>query len=126
MQTTRHGLAIGIERTGEQFFLTMKIQGKLTHEDYTVITPMLDAALAQVKKPSINAFIDATEVDGWEARAAWDDFKLGLSHGNEFRKIAICGNNDWLESLTRVANWFVSGDIQYFESTREALIWLHM
>lgn len=29
-----HGLSIGIERTGSEFFLTLKAVGTLTHKDY--------------------------------------------------------------------------------------------
>ncbi|WP_339868113.1 DUF2892 domain-containing protein [Pseudohongiella nitratireducens] len=36
----RHGISIGIERTGQHFFLCLKAQGKLTHEDYQTITPL--------------------------------------------------------------------------------------
>ncbi|NOR42409.1 MAG: STAS/SEC14 domain-containing protein, partial [Gammaproteobacteria bacterium] len=33
MAIIRHGLAIGIERVGSDFFLSLKATGKLTHED---------------------------------------------------------------------------------------------
>ncbi len=39
MNTARHGLSIGIERFGSDFFLSLKAVGKLTHEDYKRITP---------------------------------------------------------------------------------------
>ena len=41
----KHGLAIGLERTGTTFYLTMKIVGKLTHEDYKTLTPLIDRLL---------------------------------------------------------------------------------
>jgi hypothetical protein len=84
MQYTRHGLSIGVERTGEVLFLSLKAQGKLTHEDYEIITPIIDSALAEVKEQQVKVLFDGTELEGWEARAAWDDFKIGLKHGNEF------------------------------------------
>jgi hypothetical protein len=46
MVTTTHGLTIGIERAGSSFFLTLKALGKLTHEDYEIITPIIDSALS--------------------------------------------------------------------------------
>ena len=75
-----------------EFFLSLKAVGKLTHKDYEIITPMIDSALDSVKDPKVKAFIDGSELEGWEVRAAWDDFKLGLKHGGEFDKIAIFGN----------------------------------
>ncbi|MCO4798710.1 MAG: STAS/SEC14 domain-containing protein [Colwelliaceae bacterium] len=124
MSSIKHGLSIGIERIENDFFLSLKAVGKLTHEDYKIITPMIDSALAQVKNPKVDVLIDGTELEGWELRAAWDDFKLGLKHNNEFRKIAIYGNKNWQEITAKVGSWFISGEIQYFDSLHEALSWV--
>jgi hypothetical protein len=124
MTIKKHGLSIGIERINDNFFLSLKAVGTLTHADYQIITPMLDSALAQVKQPKVDVLIDGTELDGWELRAAWDDFKLGLKHGNEFNKIAIYGNKKWQEFSAKVGGWFISGEVQYFNNLDDALIWL--
>ena len=125
MSIERHGLSIGIERTGSDFFLTLKAVGKLTHKDYETITPMIDYALGAVKHPRVKVLIDGTEFEGWALRAAWDDFKLGLKHGNEFEKIAIHGNKNWQEITAKVGSWFVSGEVKYFERREDALAWLN-
>ena len=124
MSNSRHGLTIGLERVDSEFYLTMKAVGKLTHEDYEIITPIIDSALAGVKKPKIKALFDGTEMEGWKLRAAWDDFKIGLKHGNEFEKIAIYGNKNWQEIAAKIGTWFISGEVKYFESYDEALVWL--
>ncbi len=124
MSYTRHGITIGIERIGAEFYVTMKAVGRLTHEDYGVITPMIDGALTGVDQPIIRVLFDATELDGWELRAAWDDFKLGVRHGSEFEKIAIHGNRGWQEVAAKVGSWFISGEAKYFESYDEAVEWL--
>jgi hypothetical protein len=124
MNRTRHGFTIGIERTDDQFFLSLKAAGKLTHADYEMITPLIDEALGTVKHPHVRAFFDGTDLDGWEPRAAWDDFKLGLRHGNEFDKIAIFGNTGWQQTAARIGTWFVGGEVKYFEDAETALAWL--
>ena len=125
MTVERHGVSIGIERVGQRFFLSLKAQGTLTHEDYKTITPMIDSALSEVKDPKVRALIDGTELDGWEPRAAWDDFKIGLKHGNEFEKIAIYGNKRWQEMAAKIGGWFVSGEARFFESHEDAMHWLN-
>ena len=125
MTTTRHGLSIGIERIDQNVFLTLKATGKLTHQDYQVITPMIDAALKEISFPKIKALVDITEMQGWELRAAWDDFELGLKHGSEFEKIALFGNKYWQEIAAKIGSWFVSGEIKYFEDSQQALSWLN-
>ena len=125
MKLKRHGLSIGIERTGDNFFLSLKAQGKLTHTDYETITPMIDSALQEVTAPKVRVLIDGTELEGWEPRAAWDDFRIWLKHGNEFEKIAIYGNKKWQEIAAKVGSWFISGQIKFFETEDQALTWLN-
>ena len=94
MSITRHGLSIGIERVGNEFFLSLTAVGRLTHADYETITPIIDSALDGVQEPKVKVLVDGTEMEGWEPRAAWDDFKLGLKHGSEPEKVAIYGNRN--------------------------------
>lgn len=124
MNSIRHGLSIGIERVEDDFFISLKAIGKLTHTDYEIITPMLDSALATVKTPKVNVLIDGTELEGWELRAAWDDLKLSLKHNNEFNKIAIYGNKNWQEVAAKVGAWFISGEVKYFENLADATAWI--
>lgn len=125
MKLLKHGLSVGINRIENEFFFILKAVGKLTHEDYKKITPMIDSALEGVSDAKIKALIDGTELEGWELRAAWDDFKIGLKHGSEFEKIAIYGNKKWQEYLSKVASWFISGEVKFFENEFEAINWLN-
>ena len=120
----RHGISIGIEKADESVFITMKAVGTLTHEDYELITPVIDEALRSQKEVQADVFMDVSEFDGWELRAAWDDFKIGITHGNDFRKIALYGHSQWQEKLAKVASWFTSGKVEYFQDKEEALAWL--
>lgn len=124
MTLIKHGLSIGIQRTGKQFYLSLSVSGTLTHEDYKVITPMLESALKGVTEPLVNVYIDASELEGWELRAAWDDFKLGLSQGHKFKKVAVFGQQKWQEIGTKVAGWFISGDVKFFDQSNVAMAWL--
>jgi hypothetical protein len=124
MKSYKHGLSIGINRVDNEFFLFLKAIGKLSHEDYEKINPMIDNALLGIKEAKIKALIDATQLEGWELRAAWDDFKLGLKHGSEFEKIAIYGNEKWQEYISKIASWFISGEVKFFENEEEAIKWL--
>ena len=124
MTTVRQGVSIGIERIGSEFFMTLSMIGKLTHEDYEVLVPMIDSALEGVKQPKIKMFVDVTQLEGWELRAAWDDLKLGLKHGSKFERVAVRGNKSWYEWAAKVGDWFVSADVKYFEDEESALAWL--
>ena len=124
MKSNRHGISIGIERGGSEVFISLKAIGKLTHEDYENLNPFIDSALAGVGKPIVNILVDGSEFEGWELRAVWDDFRLGLKHGKEFQKIALYGDKEWLNFAARVGAWFTSGEIKHFSDYDEALSWL--
>ncbi len=122
--SNKHGISIGLNRVKNYFFIKMDIIGSLTHEDYEIITPMLENALQGVEEPKISLLIDATQFDGWSLQAAWDDLKLGLKHNKDFEKIAFIGNKSWQEYSIKISNWFSLGKMEYFENIEDALVWL--
>ena len=124
MTIERHGLSIGIERLNNEFLMTFKAIGKLTHGDYQIITPMIESALAGVEEPKIKVLFDGREMEGWELRAAWDDFKLGVKYRGEFTRVAIIGNQNWQKLATKVGGWFVSGEVKQFADLNAAYLWL--
>lgn len=126
MKVREHGLSVGISRINSEFFLHLTVLGKLTHDDYKVITPMLEGAIAGIAAPSIKALVECQGFEGWDLRGAWDDFKLGVKHGKEFRKIAIVGDKPWEKAAARIGSWFIGGEMQFFEDTRQALQWLEL
>jgi len=124
MSIQEHGLSFGINRVNDNLYMNMKVIGKLSHDDYEIMIPMLEKAIRDIRQPVIRAIVDLTELEGWELRAAWDDLKLGLRHNREFEKVALLGNRNWEKVAARVSNWFTSGEIRYFEDRQEALAWL--
>ncbi|EOX4936101.1 TPA: STAS/SEC14 domain-containing protein [Vibrio alginolyticus] len=124
MSSERHGISVGLERFGSEFFLVFKAVGKLTYEDYQAIAPVLESALAGVKGQHVKVLVDISEFSGWELRAAWDDFQLGLKIGPKFEKIAIYGDKHWQELASKVGGWFISGEMQSFNEYDSAIKWL--
>lgn len=124
MATKRHGITIGIERMNDHLYMSFKAIGMLTHNDYEVMVPMIESALDGIPHPDVDALIDMSELEGWEARAAWDDFRFGLKHRGDFKRVAIIGNNRWDELVAKLSGWFISGDVKYFEDHDSACEWL--
>ena len=124
LNKNQNGISIGIKRVDELFFIKMKLVGKLTHEDYQTITPMIENALHSVEYPNISLLVDATLFEGWSLEAAFDDLKIGLKHNADFKKIAFVGNKSWQEYSIKLTNWFMSGQMEYFEEMNQAIDWL--
>ncbi len=120
-----HGISAGISRIDSLLFMKIKIYGTLTHNDHNIMVPMLREAIEGIEKPKVKILVDARNFDGWELRAAWDDFKFGVEFGDVFSKIAFVGTNAWEEYGVKIGSWFMSGEIQFFNSIYEAYIWLN-
>ncbi|WP_444928848.1 STAS/SEC14 domain-containing protein [Microbulbifer sp. SSSA002] len=126
MTVRSHGISIGLERKSDYIFLTLKARGKLTHGDYETMVPILRAAIEKVEQPKINVFMDARELEGWEPRAAWDDFKLGMEYGRAFNRIAVLSDKRWIKVAGKVGGWFIGGEFRTFTSEAEAMAWLEV
>jgi hypothetical protein len=114
---------IELENRDGSFFITLTLNGTLTHEDYTILIPMIENSVKLVENPKINMLLDARKFTGWEAQAAWDDFKFGMEFREIFSKIAIVGTKTWQEYLAKMGNWFIDGEVRFFDEIEEAKQW---
>lgn len=124
MSIERHGISVGIERVSGETIIVFKAKGKLTHDDYQAMIPILKTTIKEIDSSALKMLVDISTLTGWELRAAWDDFKLGLELNSKIDKIAICGDKSWQELASKVGSWFVSGDIKSFEEHEPAIEWL--
>lgn len=124
MSIERHGISVGIERVSGETIIVFKAKGKLTHDDYQAMIPILKTTIKEIDSSALKMMVDISTLTGWELRAAWDDFKLGLELNSKIDKIAICGYKSWQELASKVGSWFVSGDIKSFEDHDSAIEWL--
>ena len=122
---TEHGISVGINRVNDTFFIKLKINGKLTHEDYKLMIPIIENAIKGVEEPEIKVIVDAIDFDGWDMEALWDDLKFSLGHIELFDKIAFVGNKKWEEYAIKISNWFMIGDIEYFQNMEDARNWIN-
>lgn len=124
MPAKNERLGVHVERGDRGVYLCLRVAGKLTREDYRQLEPMVEQALSGVDEPSILALIDARAFEGWDLQAFWEDLKLGLAHGREFKKVAVVGQGKWQAVLSRVAGLFVAGQTAFFTEREPALDWL--
>ncbi len=98
-----------------------KASGKLTDADYRQFTPRLDELIKEYGK--ISLFLELEDFEGWEPKAAWDDFKLGLAHPNDFERIALVGDKAWEHWFTLLAKPFTHARVRYFNQSDRDAAW---
>ncbi|MEZ5170629.1 MAG: STAS/SEC14 domain-containing protein [Acidimicrobiia bacterium] len=102
--------------------LGFKVSGDVSKEDYAVLTPAVEAAVADTG--SVNLLCDLTDFH-WEKVSAWgSDLHFGHEYHDKIEKMAIVGNRKWQEYLTKIASPFYAKEAQYFDSDDDAWAWL--
>jgi hypothetical protein len=85
--------------------LGFKVSGKVTAEDYEVLIPQLDQAIAASGK--INMLVVMGDFEGWAGLdAAKADFKLGTHQYRQVEKAAFVGDKKWQEWLVKIMDPF--------------------
>jgi len=98
-----------------------KASGKLTDADYQQFIPRLEALIHEYGK--ISVLLELEDFHGWEPKAAWDDFTLGLAHPHDFERIAIVGDKAWEHWITLLAKPFTHARVRYFAHSDRNAAW---
>jgi len=103
--------------------LHIHFTGKLTKQDYQQFAPEFESAF--VKYPKIRMMLEMDDFKGWEAGAAWEDFKLGIRHFNHVERIAMVGDKKWEEWMATLCKPFTTAKVKYFprQETAQAHDW---
>jgi hypothetical protein len=104
--------------------LVVHASGKLIKSDYDQFMPDLERIIGEHGK--VRLLFDMTDFHGWDAGAAWEDFKLGVEHFADIERIAMVGEKKWQEGMAIIFKPFMRGSIRYFEHTdmAEARKWI--
>lgn len=105
---------IGIEHSSDHKFVTIRASGTLTAEDYERAIPELENAI-NLADGNLNALIGLENLKGWSLEALWKDLKFDVKHYNDFRRIAVVGESDTEETLTKLSGFVTGADLRYFD-----------
>ena len=106
--------------------VAIRAGGKLTADDYTKSwLPRLRDAIESHGKVRALVYLDET-FDGFEVGALWEDTKFGLSHADDFEKVAVVGAPKWVDAVVGLVDHLTSGSLKSFPagSLEEAWSWI--
>ena len=108
----------------EENIFAFKVTGKLTDADYQEFLPRLTTLIHKYGPLSI--LLELEDFKGWDLKAAWDDFKYGTEHENDFERIAIVSEKRWHGWVTRLGNLMTKAEVRYFsrDELQKAWDWL--
>jgi hypothetical protein len=100
--------------------------GEVTGADYeSVIIPAVKDMLKHQQKIRLLYHI-GEEFYGFDAKAMWDDAKVGLQHLTAWERIAVVTNVEWIRTAIKVFGFIMPGQVRCFSNWElaEARQWL--
>ncbi|RMG58399.1 MAG: hypothetical protein D6717_02950, partial [Gammaproteobacteria bacterium] len=108
----------------EENIYAFRFRGRLTHDDYREFIPLVEDLIRQHGR--ISLLLELEDFRGWDTEAAFDDFRFGTRHEDDFERIAVVGDKAWERWMVALARPFTDAEIRYFDRDHidEAWAWL--
>lgn len=96
--------------------LGFEAKGEVTGADYeTVLIPAVDEMLARRKNLRFLYHLGANFV-GFEAKAVWDDAKVGLQHAAAWERVAVVTDVEWVRTAVKAFALIIPGHVRVFHN----------
>ncbi len=106
--------------------LAFTAHGQVTGEDYeSVLIPAVEAKLKEHRKIRLLYHLD-NDFSGFDAKALWDDTKVGFQHLTAWGKIAVVSDNKWILGATKIFGFIWPCPVKVFDNNHlvEANEWI--
>jgi hypothetical protein len=111
---------IAIEQKGK--LVTVTVLGEFVLADYKEFEDMVRSTL--VPGGTVNLLIDLRQMAGFTLDVAWEDIKYTRSHPNDFGKIAVVTQSEWVIWSAWLSQMFINAEVQVFDDGEEARGWV--
>lgn len=108
----------------ERDTIAARVVGKISEKDVESAAEEIDRRLEEGK---VNMYLELDHFEGYEPKAFFKDLQLTLKHFNDFEKVALVSQEEWLDTMAEITDDFVPGiEARYYrlEERPQALRWL--
>lgn len=96
--------------------LGFEAKGVVTGADYeSVLIPAVEELLARQKGISFLYHI-GHEFTGFDAKAMWDDAKVGFQHLTAWERVAVVTDVRWLQTAVKAFGFVMPGHVRVFSN----------
>ena len=97
---------------------------ELKDEDYERLIPLLQEKVR--KFGMIRWYFEMRDFEGWSLSAMWKDFKFDVKNAENLEKIAMVGDKNWEDQLSKLMKPFTKADVKFFnlDQKEEAKAWI--
>jgi len=72
----------------------------------------------------VDLLFDLREMAKFTVDVAWEDIVFARAHANDFRRIAVLTESQWVAWSAWLSHIFIHADLQVFDNEAEARAWL--
>lgn len=72
----------------------------------------------------VDLLFDLSQMADLTIDVAWEDIKFSRAHANDFKRIAVVTDSQWVTWSAWLSQTFVNADVEVFDNVDEARAWL--
>ena len=102
--------------------VTVSVFGEFTLADYKEFEEVVNFKV-QFEGP-VDLFFDLTQMAGLTLDVAWEEVKFSRAHANDFKRIAVLTESQWVAWSAWLTQIFVEAELRVFADPDEARAWI--
>lgn len=102
--------------------VAITVFGEFTLADYKEFEELVNYKIQF--QGQVDLLFDLREMVGFTLDVAWEEIKFSRQHADDFRRIAVLTDDQWLTWSAWVSQLFVDAEVQVFSDESEARDWL--
>ena len=100
----------------------VNVYGEFTLADYREFEELVNYK-TRFEGP-VDLLFDLSQMADATVDVAWEDLKFARAHADDFRRIAVVTDSQWVTWSAWLSQIFVAANIEVFASATEAELWL--
>lgn len=102
--------------------VSVSVFGEFTLPDYKEFEEVVNYKV-RFEGP-VDLYFDLTQMAGLTLDVAWEEVKFSRAHANDFNRVAVVTDSEWVTWSAWISQTFVNADVQVFDDAAEADEWL--
>ncbi|MGE5768675.1 MAG: STAS/SEC14 domain-containing protein [Betaproteobacteria bacterium] len=102
--------------------VAVSVFGEFTLADYKEFEEVVNFKV-QFEGP-VDLYFDLSQMADVTIDVAWEEIKFSRAHPNDFKRIAVVTDSQWVTWSAWLSQAFVNADVEVFDDAGEATGWL--
>jgi len=102
--------------------VSLVVFGEFTLADYKEFEDVVNYRI-QFSGP-VDLLFDLSQMAGLTLDVMWEEIKFSRQHANDFRRVAVVTDSQWVTWSAWLSQTFVEADVEVFDTAAAASEWL--